>query len=216
VSRQWQPWLIQPPGLVFSDPSTPFLRRSSPAAPDALLAQNRAPTFVRLDASTYPDEIVGLILVDAYSERFETLLTPAQWQALVRLNVRIGWDTVQPVPGYGDIETTGFGKDNAAMRQAAATTPLRPMPLAVLAHARPFGVPESEELPSNTLESVMCAGYEDLVTLVPNGRFFVAENSGHDIHQGQPELVTEAIRQVVAGVRNRDTWYDLTSCCASK
>ena len=55
-----------------------------------------------------------------------------------------------------------------------------------------------------------------LVTLVPNGRFFVAENSDHDIHQGQPELVTEAIRQVVAGVRNRDTWYDLTSCCASK
>jgi hypothetical protein len=44
-------------------------------------------------------------------------------------------------------------------------------------------------------------------------RFFIAEISGHDIHQDQPKLVTEAIRQVVAGVRDPDTWYDLTSCC---
>jgi heme O synthase-like polyprenyltransferase len=53
-----------------------------------------------------------------------------------------------------------------------------------------------------------------LAMLVPNARFFVAKDSGHDIHQDQPELVTEAIRQVVAAVRNPDTWYDLTSCCA--
>ena len=42
----------------------------------------------------------------------------------------------------------------------------------------------------------------------------VAKDSGHDIHQDQPELVTEAIRQVVTGVRNRDRWYGLRSCCA--
>jgi len=47
---------------------------------------------------------------------------------------------------------------------------------------------------------------------LPNAR--VAKDSGHDIHQDQPELVTEAIRQVAAAVRNPDTWYDLTSCCA--
>jgi hypothetical protein len=38
--------------------------------------------------------------------------------------------------------------------------------------------------------------------LVPNARFFIAKISGHDIHQDQPKLVTEAIRQVVAGVRD--------------
>ena len=37
----------------------------------------------------------------------------------------------------------------------------------------------------------------------------MASESGHDIHQDQPELVIEAIRQVFAGVRNPDTWYDL-------
>ena len=59
----------------------------------------------------------------------------------------------------------------------------------------------------------MQAEYEDLATLVPGARFSVASESGHDIHQDQPELVIEAIRQVVAGVRNPDTWYDMTSCC---
>jgi hypothetical protein len=34
----------------------------------------------------------------------------------------------------------------------------------------------------------------------------VATESGHDIHQDQPELVIEAVRQVVDGVHNPDTW----------
>ena len=171
--------------------------------------------FVRLYASTYPGDVVGLVLVDAYSERLETLLTPARWRALVRLNVRLGTDAVEPIPGYGDLETIGYGKDNAVMREAAATTPLRPMPLAVLAHGRPFALPEQPEgFSSETLEAALRAAEENLATLVPNARFFVAKQSGHDIHQDQPELVSEAIRQVVAGVRHPDTWYDLTACCA--
>ena len=101
------------------------------------------------------------------------------------------------------------------MRKAAATTPLRAMPLTVLAHARPFELPrEAEGFSSDALESVLRAANEDLATLVPNARFFVAKDSGHDIHQDQPELVTEAIRQVVTGVRDPATWYDLASCCA--
>ena len=43
----------------------------------------------------------------------------------------------------------------------------------------------------------------------------MATESGHDIHQDQPELVIEAIRQVVEGVRHPDTWEDLASCCAT-
>ena len=72
-----------------------------------------------------PPDVLGLILVDAYSERLETLLTPGRWSALVRFNVRSGSDTIEPIPSYGDFETIGFGKDNLMMRQATATTPLR-------------------------------------------------------------------------------------------
>jgi len=71
-----------------------------------------------------------------------------------------------------------------------------------------------EGFSSDALESILRTANEDLATLVPNARFFVAKDSGHDIHQDQPELVTEAIRQVVTGVRDPATWYDLASCCA--
>jgi pimeloyl-ACP methyl ester carboxylesterase len=171
--------------------------------------------FVRLFASIYPSEVAGLILVDPYSEWLETLLTPERWAALVRLNVRQGTDTVKPIPGYGDLETLGFGGDNVVMRRAAVSNPLRPMPLAVLAHGRPFELTgETEDFSSYESEAVLRTANEQMATLVPNARFFVAKDSGHDIHQDQPELVIEAIRQVVAGVRGLETWYDLTSCCA--
>ena len=149
------------------------------------------------------------MLVDAYSERLETLMTPEQWAGLVRLNQQGGSDTVLPIPGYGDLETMGYGSADGVMRQAAAARPLSPMPLAVLAHARPFALPEPppEGWPSSeALEAVLRAANADLATLVPNARLFIATDSGHDIHQDQPAMVTEAIRQVVTGVRNPDTW----------
>jgi hypothetical protein len=128
----------------------------------------------------------------------------------------LGSDVVVPIPGYGDAETTGYGANNAVVREAVAASPLAPMPLAVVAHGKPFAVPEGmARFISDELEEYLLAGNEAQATVVPNARFSVATESGHDVHQDQPELVTEAIRQVVAGVHNPDTWYDLSSCCAS-
>jgi hypothetical protein len=42
--------------------------------------------------------------------------------------------------------------------------------------------------------------------MVPNGRHVIAEASGHDIPQEQPELVVEAIQAVVAAARDVRTW----------
>jgi pimeloyl-ACP methyl ester carboxylesterase len=112
-----------------------LLRAAGVPGPYVFAGHSLGGLFVRLYASTYPRDVLGLVLVDAYSEKLETLLTTERWAALVRLNVRSGSDTVKPIPSYGDLETIGFGKSNVAMRQAATTTPLGPMPLAVLAHA---------------------------------------------------------------------------------
>jgi pimeloyl-ACP methyl ester carboxylesterase len=171
--------------------------------------------MARLYAATYPDDVIGLVLVDAYSELIEDVMPPERWQALVRLNQELGSGEVVPIPGYGDAETTIYGADDAVVREAVTASPLRPMPLAVLAHSRPFPVPEGAQgFTTDELEGYLLAANEGLATLVPDARFTVASESGHDIHQDQPELVIEAIRQVVAGVRNPDTWYDLTACCA--
>ena len=70
-------------------------------------------------------------------------------------------------------------------------------------------------LTSEFVEAALRATNEDLATLAPEARYFVAAESGHDIHQDQPELVAEAIRQVVVGVRQPDTWDALNSCCTT-
>jgi pimeloyl-ACP methyl ester carboxylesterase len=191
-----------------------LLQAAEIPGPYVLAGHSLGGFFARMYAATYPDEVVGLVLVDAYSEQTETLMTPEQWEAMGQLSRELGSDTVVPIPGYGDLETIGFGADNATMREAVAASPLPPIPLAVLAHGRAADLPDNAQgFTAEELETLMQAQYKDLATLVPDARFTVASESGHDIHQDQPELVSEAIRQVVAGVRNPDTWADLTSCC---
>ncbi len=79
------------------------------------------------------------------------------------------------------------------------------MPLVVLSHGIPFAAP-FPCWPSDTVEHTMLALQEDLARLVPNARHIVASQSGHDIHQDQPELVIAAIREVVEAVRDPGAW----------
>lgn len=65
------------------------------------------------------------------------------------------------------------------------------------------------------LEADLTQANERLATLAPEARYWVGETSGHYVQQDQPELVIEAIRQVVTGVREPDTWTSLDSCCES-
>lgn len=225
------------PGTVASIGDEDFISRSDPVAqprtstevveelhrllqaagidgPYILAGHSLGGFFARLYAATYPDEVAGLVLVDAYSEMLEDVMPPDHWQALVRLNQGTGTDIVVPIPGYGDLETLPWGADNAVVRAAVAAHPLPPMPLAVLAHGKPFAVPaDSQGFAAAELEGYIQAANEAKSMLVPHTRYWVASESGHDIHQDQPELVVEAIQQVLAGVRSPDTWYDLRSCC---
>jgi pimeloyl-ACP methyl ester carboxylesterase len=41
---------------------------------------------------------------------------------------------------------------------------------------------------------------------VPNSKHVIAEQSGHDIHHEQPDLVVAAIRSVVEAVRDPASW----------
>jgi pimeloyl-ACP methyl ester carboxylesterase len=70
------------------------------------------------------------------------------------------------------------------------------------------------DFPWDALEAVHQALQDELAALAPGARHVIATRSGHFIQLQQPELVIEAIRQVVEGVRSPDTWDDLSSCCA--
>src|SRR5215213_8701963 len=53
-----------------------LLQAAEVPGPYLLVGHSLGGFFARLYAATYPDEVVGLVLVDAFSERLETLLPP--------------------------------------------------------------------------------------------------------------------------------------------
>ena len=195
-----------------------LLRAAGVPGPYVLVGHSAGGLVVRLYASAYPDDVVGMVLVDATPAdvwlRFEEALSPAQWAEFEALTVS-NPELRAAYPEAERLWTAPLANDASTgqVHQAQADTPLRPMPLAVLSHGVPFAAP-FPGWPGDAMEGVMLELQGDLARLVPNARHVIATESGHDIHQDQPALVVEAVRQVVAGVREPDTWYDLTSCCA--
>ncbi len=188
-----------------------LLQAAGVPGPYVLVGHSFGGMVVRLHAGTYPDQVDGLVLVDATHEdvwvHFRARMTPTQWAEFERLQFNL-----EPPEEYPDVERIDFDATTAQIRQARVDAPLRPMPLAVLGHGRPFAAP-FPDWPGDAMEQIMLAMNYDLATLVPNARLGIASQAGHNIHQEQPALVMEAIRQVVAGVRDRATWYDLATCC---
>jgi pimeloyl-ACP methyl ester carboxylesterase len=173
-----------------------LLQAAGVPGPYVLVGHSLGGLFVRLYAATYPDQVVGLVLVDAWSERLKDELTPEQWKTYVRFN------SILPpqMAGYPEYETVDFAAASATMR---AAHPLGPIPLVVIAHGQPFGL-QAEDLgfPPEALEKAWRAAQEGLASLSPRGRFEVAEESAHYVQLQQPDLVIAAIRQVVEAVHD--------------
>lgn len=181
--------------------------------PFVLAAHSLGGALARIYTSDHPEDVLALVLIDVYNEFIEALMTPEQWASLVAYNAELGTDDIIPIPDYGDVETIPYGSPNPALQE---TTRLGDRPLAVLAHGVPFEIDQPPDGFSSgaELETYLTRANEKLATLAPDSRYWVGKTSGHYIHQDQPELVVEAIRQVVTGVRDPDTWTSLDSCCA--
>jgi pimeloyl-ACP methyl ester carboxylesterase len=171
--------------------------------PYVLAGHSLGGMFVRLYAATYPSEVAGLVLVDAWYEGLEQLLTPAQWEAYIRLNSEVPPE----LAGYRDYETLDFAAASAVMRGAATARPLAPMPLAVLSKGQSFGIPaEALGFDPDALDRAWVRAQEQLATLAPGARHVVATESAHYVQLQQPELVIDAIRQAVTAVRDPASW----------
>lgn len=171
--------------------------------PYVLVGHSLGGLFVRLYASTYPDEVVGMVLVDALCEGLQGLLTPEQWAAFVRINAAIPPELAED----HTYETLDFAAAARTMRQAAAVHPLRSMPLVVLSRGQPLGASAAElGVNPELYERAWAKEQDDLATLVPGAHHVIATRSAHYIQLQQPELVIAAIRQVVDAVRNPGSW----------
>jgi CubicO group peptidase (beta-lactamase class C family)/pimeloyl-ACP methyl ester carboxylesterase len=183
-----------------------LLQTAHVPGPYVFAAHSFGGIFARLFASTYPNEVVGMILVDVLSEKVRTGLTPEQW----KLYVNFGF--TKPTPGlekYKDIETLDVNASLDEMEKAASAKPLHPMPVFVLMQGQPFDLSPWQPLPADfpgALNKSWHAAQEALATLAPNTKHEVATKSSHYIQAQEPQLVIDAIKQVVEAVRNPSTW----------
>jgi pimeloyl-ACP methyl ester carboxylesterase len=185
-----------------------LLSAAGEKGPYVLVGHSYGGLIVRLYASTYPREVSGLVLVDALSEGLQDAETPKQWAIQRKL---IEGDVHESVALYPALERIDVDR---SFNQIRAAPPLHSIPLVVLSADRPWGpqVPLmiaagklSADIPSDfgyVTDAAQKKAQERLAKLVPNAKHITDTNSGHEIHKEQPQLVIDAIREVVDAARS--------------
>ncbi len=185
-----------------------LLRAAGEAGPYVLVGHSYGGLIVRLYASTYPKEVSGLVLVDVLSEGLQDAETREQWPIQRKL---IEGDMRESIAEYPALERIDVDR---SFKQIRAAPPLRSIPLVVLSADRPWGpqVPPmiaAGKLPTDippdfgyVTDAAQKKAQERLAKLVPKAKHVTKTNSGHEIHKEQPQLVIDAIREVVDAVRS--------------
>lgn len=199
------------------------------AAPYVLVGHSLGGAIVRLYANDYPDEVVGMVLVDSVHEE-QLARIPALHKAVGQL---LGlFRTLAPLGSFGALAlapaeslpdpglpaealaqyraimvTTGYFEtaiaeveayeENLTALRVGSMVPLGSMPLVVLSRGRWDPIPGLSEAENQQAWQTWQAMQSELVALSTNAKQITAERSGHNIHLQQPELVIDAIRQVM-------------------
>jgi pimeloyl-ACP methyl ester carboxylesterase len=101
-------------------------------------------------------------------------------------------------------EVTSHAESRAQV-QAAQIITLGDIPLVVLTRGA-SATSDTSDLPAEAVqqrESIWREMQAELAALSTSGKLIIAEQSSHNIHHDQPELVIDAIRQVVEAVRRK-------------
>lgn len=177
-----------------------LLERAGINGPFVLVGHSFGGLIVRMFASSYPKEVAGMVLVDSVheeeSEKWLSLLPPEtrkQMEASGGRQIR-GGEAI-------DLETSFKQMQSANWRTG--------VPLIVLSRGRAsFSV---DDYPP-ALRSLAPKGEElrlemqrDLATRSTNSKFVFAERSGHMIQLDEPEVVVNAIREVIQSTKLKPT-----------
>lgn len=223
-------------GLGYSDPTNEprtsqviaeqlhaLLQAARIPPPIVLVGHSMGGYDVRLYASLYPNDVAGMVLVDASHPDQENRL-PAELKSMEGSWMReaefLAYSTPFGVPrllGFCDENPSGRAADcnfhtaregveelkafSASAKQVAGTGPLGDMPLAVLSHDP--DKPSSEFSPD--LNQLMNRAWDqmqgELAHLSTRGIRAIAKNSGHYIQSDRPDMVIDAVRNVTEQAR---------------
>jgi pimeloyl-ACP methyl ester carboxylesterase len=201
-----------------------LLTNAGVAGPYLLVGHSLGGKNVRLFAQQHPDEVVGMVLVDARGEYVDANTSPDDERAFQLMNaVQAGLYRVARSLGLvrligaelwgtpempGETRTAGMLLTTSARAvDAQSAEGLERASDDALLQAgpwlgeRPLLVLASEQ--NMTATPYWAEAQRRLATLSVNGLLIVPAGSGHNIHWEQPALVIDAVRQVVADVRGR-------------
>ena len=180
-----------------------LLSASGERGPYVVVGHSFGGTIAELYASQYPQDVSGLVLIDYTPYAARKALTDKQWELWKPL---LGPVSEEALAIYPDLEHLD---NQRILEQALAAAPLKPMPLIVLSsderpdltpYAKdgtlPLTVKEAKEF-GRFLFNIFVDARADLVSQVPGARHITNTDSGHYIHQEQPQLVIDSIREVV-------------------
>lgn len=175
--------------------------------PYVLVGHSAGGLAARLFATTSPQDVAGLVLVDALSPGLQDAETPEEWEIQRML---LAGDIEASLAEYPDLEQVDA---DASFAQLRAAPPLQPMPLVVISADDPYGpvLPElvaSGRLPAGipedfgyVVDRAQRESQAGLAALLPGAVHLTKTDSGHAVHQEQPSLVADAILDAVNRVR---------------
>jgi pimeloyl-ACP methyl ester carboxylesterase len=157
--------------------------------PYVLVGHSLGGTYMKLFAKMHPDEVAGVVLVDArhseFTQRCRQLGVPRLLyeppEALLRL--------LAPTP-RAELEAAPL-----TLKQARKGGTFPSVPLIVLTQSN-----AAQRWPAQ-LGKVWAASQRNLVKLSSLGRIKVLDGSGHNVHLDRPEVVVRAILNVVRAAR---------------
>lgn len=196
--------------------------------PYVLVGHSLGGTNVQLYASEYPDEVAGMVLVDSafydspsyvdpelQNALAETIPSPGS-SLLTKILATIGVTRLPYTFGGETDERAAISThakdtyeimdehssfEESFKQQLASPVSLGDKPLVVLsAGAREF--PGFSQEQSDQYNEAWTKSGAALTQVSQNSEQIIAEDSGHYIHLEQPDLVIDAIRQVVDAARN--------------
>ena len=156
--------------------------------PYVLVADSYGGFVAELYARTYPEEVGGLVMVDAGSSYIGRAVSAE------KLGV---WDQTNRIaaPGQESVEVAD------AVAKLDAAPPLHPIPSIVLTADKPL---RADLQPVDAAASVTFDDWlvgQDLLATGLAAKQVTRTNSGHHLYLYSPRLVNQAIREVVADVR---------------
>jgi pimeloyl-ACP methyl ester carboxylesterase len=176
-----------------------LLTEAKLAGPHVLVGASLGGLITRLYAGQYPDEVAGLVLIDGLTPGFIS-------QQVSHLPAALAFIVITQASGEGPRDQERI--DILASDDLIAAAALPPDVPAIVLASDTF----QRDLPSDLDWRILAdievrwraAQLEQAEVL--GARFKVAEKSGHDIHQEQPQVVVDAVTDVVEAVRDPTSW----------